>query len=92
MRINRINSTATPGTLRIYRTFISPFNNPMIYMFLYRVLNDGSFDRHGLAYNVTAITNTDGTFNQEAYNAYSPLYLSVTFALAYGKTLIEFQS
>jgi OPT family small oligopeptide transporter len=48
------------------------------------VLNDGSFDRHGNAYNVTAITNVDGTFNQEAYTAYSPLYLSVTFALAYG--------
>jgi OPT family small oligopeptide transporter len=48
------------------------------------VLNDGSFDNTGQAYNVTRITNSDGTFNEEAYKSYSPLYLSVTFALAYG--------
>jgi OPT family small oligopeptide transporter len=48
------------------------------------VLNDGSFNRNGTVYDVSQITNPDGTFNQAAYEAYSPLYLSVTFALAYG--------
>ncbi|KAE9392531.1 OPT oligopeptide transporter [Gymnopus androsaceus JB14] len=48
------------------------------------VLNDGSFDNTGQPYDVSKITNSDGTFNEAAYQAYSPLYLSVTFALAYG--------
>jgi OPT family small oligopeptide transporter len=48
------------------------------------VLNDGSFNRNGTVYDVSQITNADGTFNEEAYHAYSPLYLSVTFATAYG--------
>ncbi|KAF5362813.1 hypothetical protein D9757_013666 [Collybiopsis confluens] len=48
------------------------------------VLNSGSFNRNGTTYDVSQITNPDGTFNEEAYHAYSPLYLSVTFALSYG--------
>ncbi|KAJ3852991.1 OPT oligopeptide transporter [Lentinula lateritia] len=48
------------------------------------VLNDGSFNRNGTPYDVSQIVNADGSFNQAAYEAYSPLYLSVTFALAYG--------
>ncbi|KAG6841177.1 hypothetical protein C0991_001102 [Blastosporella zonata] len=43
-----------------------------------------SFDNTGAAYNVTRIVNPDSTFNQEAYSAYSPLFLSTTFAIAYG--------
>ncbi|KAF8063463.1 OPT oligopeptide transporter [Lyophyllum atratum] len=44
----------------------------------------GSFDNTGGAYNVTRIVNPDSTFNQEAYNSYSPLFLSTTFAVSYG--------
>lgn len=44
----------------------------------------GSYDNLGKAYNVTKITNPDGTFNQEAYSAYSPLFISTTFAMQYG--------
>ncbi|PPR03986.1 hypothetical protein CVT24_008305 [Panaeolus cyanescens] len=44
----------------------------------------GSYDRFGNAYNVSMITNPDGTFNQEAYDAYSPLFISTTFAVSYG--------
>lgn len=43
-----------------------------------------SFDRFGAKYNVTAIINDDLTVNIDKYKAYSPLYLSATFALAYG--------
>ncbi|KAF8994641.1 oligopeptide transporter [Cyathus striatus] len=44
----------------------------------------GSFDNTGGAYDVTKIINADSTFSEEAYKAYSPLYLSTTFAISYG--------
>ncbi|KAF9444401.1 OPT oligopeptide transporter [Macrolepiota fuliginosa MF-IS2] len=44
----------------------------------------GSFDRFGETYNVTQILNDDATFNEEAYQAYSPLFISTTFAISYG--------
>ncbi|KAG6856129.1 hypothetical protein H0H87_007188, partial [Tephrocybe sp. NHM501043] len=43
-----------------------------------------SFDNTGAPYDVTKIINPDSTFNQEAYSAYSPLFLSTTFAISYG--------
>lgn len=43
-----------------------------------------SYDNTGAVYNVTRIMNEDNTFNLEAYKAYSPLFLSTTFAINYG--------
>ncbi|EIW77497.1 OPT oligopeptide transporter [Coniophora puteana RWD-64-598 SS2] len=43
-----------------------------------------SYDRFGDSYNVTAILNPDNTLNLTAYQEYSPLFLSTTFALSYG--------
>lgn len=43
-----------------------------------------SYDNTGAPYNVSMILNPDTTFNLEAYKAYSPLFLSTTFALNYG--------
>ncbi|KAF8528192.1 OPT oligopeptide transporter [Hysterangium stoloniferum] len=43
-----------------------------------------SYDNLGNRYNVTAIINDDLTLNLEKYKAYSPLFLSSTFALSYG--------
>ena len=44
----------------------------------------GSFDNTGSRYNVTAIINSDASLNVTAYKAYSPLFLSTTFAISYG--------
>ena len=44
----------------------------------------GSYDNTGLKYNVSRIINDDTTFNQQAYEAYSPLFISTTFAISYG--------
>ncbi len=44
----------------------------------------GSFDNTGNRYNVSSIINDDATFNLEAYKAYSPLFISVSFAISYG--------
>ncbi|KAI5994878.1 OPT oligopeptide transporter protein-domain-containing protein [Pisolithus marmoratus] len=43
-----------------------------------------SYDNTGAAYNITRIINADTSFNITAYQEYSPLFLSTTFALSYG--------
>lgn len=47
------------------------------------ISSTGSFDNTGSPYNVTQIL-TEGTFDEEKYKGYSPLFLSTTFALSYG--------
>ena len=42
------------------------------------------YDRFGERYKVTKIVNDDGLFDQAAYEAYSPLYLSASNAFLYG--------
>ncbi|KDQ12029.1 hypothetical protein BOTBODRAFT_176795 [Botryobasidium botryosum FD-172 SS1] len=42
------------------------------------------YDNMGNRYNVSKIVNSNGMFNQEAYEAYSPLYLSASNAFLYG--------
>ncbi|KAK7443795.1 hypothetical protein VKT23_015576 [Stygiomarasmius scandens] len=44
----------------------------------------GSYNNTGGTYDVSRITNPDGTFNEEAYQNYSPLFISTTFAVSYG--------
>lgn len=48
------------------------------------IMSRTSYDNTGAPYDVTAILGTDGTFNATAYEEYSPLFLSTTFALSYG--------
>ena len=48
------------------------------------LVSSHSFDNTGNTYNVTRIINENATFNLEAYQAYSPLFISVSFIMAYG--------
>ncbi|KAG8851135.1 hypothetical protein FRB96_009476 [Tulasnella sp. 330] len=43
-----------------------------------------SFDNKGKTFNVTRILAPDATLDVAAYNDYSPLYISTTFAVSYG--------
>ncbi|THH00783.1 hypothetical protein EW026_g1809 [Hermanssonia centrifuga] len=43
-----------------------------------------SFDNTGASYDVTRIIDGSTSFDLEKYKAYSPLFLSTTFALSYG--------
>jgi hypothetical protein len=43
-----------------------------------------SYNRFGKKYVVTKILNAQNTLDKEKYEAYSPLFLSTTFAIAYG--------
>ncbi|EJF60906.1 OPT oligopeptide transporter [Dichomitus squalens LYAD-421 SS1] len=44
----------------------------------------GSFDNTGGSYDVSQILTPEATLDVEKYKAYSPLFLSTTFALSYG--------
>ena len=43
-----------------------------------------SYDNTGHKYNVSRILTSNLEFSEDLYKAYSPLFLSTTFALAYG--------
>ncbi|EGX97151.1 small oligopeptide transporter, OPT family [Cordyceps militaris CM01] len=44
----------------------------------------GTYDNRGQAYNTTRILTPQLTLDVQAYTAYSPLFISTTFAIAYG--------
>jgi OPT family small oligopeptide transporter len=46
--------------------------------------DSATYDNTGLSYNVTRILTPKFTLDVAAYEAYSPLFLSTTFALSYG--------
>ncbi|KAH7096465.1 OPT oligopeptide transporter [Auriculariales sp. MPI-PUGE-AT-0066] len=51
-----------------------------------------SYDNTAKKYNVSRILNEDATLNMAAYKAYSPLFLSTTFALSYGLSFASITS
>ncbi|KAI0487444.1 OPT family small oligopeptide transporter [Xylaria cf. heliscus] len=48
------------------------------------VQSSDAFDNTGAKYNVSRILNEQLLLDEEAYHAYSPIYLSTQFALCYG--------
>ncbi|KAH7908750.1 OPT oligopeptide transporter [Hygrophoropsis aurantiaca] len=50
------------------------------------LLSRSSFDNTGKRYNFSRIITPDVKFNHTAYNEYSPLFLSTTYAMSYGLT------
>ncbi|KAI0250494.1 OPT oligopeptide transporter protein-domain-containing protein [Lactifluus subvellereus] len=42
------------------------------------------FDNTGSIYNVSRTINADSSFNLQAYQSYSPVFLSVSFVMSYG--------
>ncbi|KAH8157022.1 hypothetical protein CIB48_g11227 [Xylaria polymorpha] len=48
------------------------------------VQSSDAFDNTGAKYNVSRILNDQFLLDEEAYHAYSPIYLSTQFALCYG--------
>jgi hypothetical protein len=48
------------------------------------LVSSDTFDNTGKQYNVSQIINSDSSFNLQAYKAYSPIFLSTSFAISYG--------
>ncbi|TVY83460.1 Sexual differentiation process protein isp4 [Lachnellula suecica] len=54
--------------------------------------DSATYDNTGANYNVTRVITSDFTLDVEAYKAYSPLFLSTTFALSYGLSFAAISS
>nr|QBZ39423.1 sexual differentiation process protein 1 [Thermochaetoides thermophila] len=54
--------------------------------------DSNTYDNTGKLYNVSRILSADYTLDVEAYNNYSPLFLSTTFALSYGLSFAAISS
>ncbi|KAK2593136.1 hypothetical protein QQS21_009146 [Conoideocrella luteorostrata] len=51
-----------------------------------------TYDNTGAPYNTSRVLNADFTLNEEAYESYSPLFISTTFAMAYGLSFASIAS
>ncbi|KAF4461559.1 Sexual differentiation process isp4 [Fusarium albosuccineum] len=59
----------------------------------YLPMSDSStYDNTGAPYNTTRILTPEFTLNEEEYQAYSPLFISTTFAMAYGLSFAAISS
>lgn len=47
------------------------------------ILANDPYDRFGKPYNISLVLRPDGTFDPEAYDNYSPLYLPASYAITY---------
>ncbi|KAM3482364.1 hypothetical protein MY5147_000212 [Beauveria neobassiana] len=54
------------------------------YSFYLPMSDAGTYDNRGKAYNTTKILTPQFTLDVQAYKDYSPLFISTTFAVAYG--------
>jgi OPT oligopeptide transporter protein len=48
------------------------------------LVSSQTFDNTGNTYNLSRIINPDGSFNVQAYQAYSPLFIPASYAISYG--------
>ncbi|EFY98860.2 OPT oligopeptide transporter [Metarhizium robertsii] len=51
-----------------------------------------TYDNTGATYNTSRVLSEDFTLDQEAYESYSPLFLSTTFAVSYGLSFAAISS
>ncbi|OCH90572.1 oligopeptide transporter [Obba rivulosa] len=47
------------------------------------MLANNPYDKYGNQYNISLVLRPDGTFDPEAYDNYSPLYLPASYAITY---------
>ncbi|KAG6003306.1 hypothetical protein E4U21_002194 [Claviceps maximensis] len=54
--------------------------------------DSSTYDNTGAPYNTSRVLNADLTLNQDAYEKYSPLFISTTFAMSYGLSFAAISS
>lgn len=54
--------------------------------------DSNTYDNTGAPYNTSRVLNADFTLNREAYENYSPLFISTTFAMSYGLSFAAISS
>ncbi|KAF8510486.1 OPT oligopeptide transporter [Gautieria morchelliformis] len=71
------------GFVAIFWIIAPVFTNTWYSAYL-PISTSNSYDNTGALYNVTQIVTADSVLDLAKYKAYSPLFLSATFAMAYG--------
>ncbi|KAI2637347.1 OPT oligopeptide transporter protein-domain-containing protein [Xylaria nigripes] len=73
------------GVVGFYIIFASFFHYTGAWYSQFLPMSDAStYDNTGANYDVPRILTTDFTLDEAAYQAYSPLFISTTFAISYG--------
>lgn len=67
------------------------YAGPEFYRYL-PISENANFDHFGSTYNTSRILTPDFTFNQTAYEEYSPLMLGASFSLTYGMSFAALMS
>lgn len=47
------------------------------------IISSGLYDRYGSYYNTTSVVSAGHVLDEEAYRAYSPVYLSISYAMTF---------
>lgn len=70
-------------SISLFYNYFTQYTNTWSSAFL-PMFSSQPFDNTGSPYNVSRVINDDVTFNIDAYKAYSPLFISASFAVSYG--------
>ncbi|KAI8959412.1 small oligopeptide transporter [Daldinia sp. FL1419] len=78
-------ANTTIGVVLFYIILSTLFHYTGVWYARFLPMSDSStYDNTGATYNVSRILTSQFTLDEEAYKAYSPIFISTTFALSYG--------
>ncbi|KAI0121994.1 small oligopeptide transporter [Daldinia grandis] len=78
-------ANTTIGVVLFYIILSTLFHYTGVWYAPFLPMSDSStYDNTGATYNVSKILTPQFTLDEEAYKAYSPIFISTTFALSYG--------
>ncbi|KAI2782836.1 small oligopeptide transporter [Daldinia loculata] len=78
-------ANTTIGVVLFYIILSTLFHYTGVWYAPFLPMSDSStYDNTGATYNVSRILTSQFTLDEEAYKAYSPIFISTTFALSYG--------
>ncbi|KAI1805642.1 small oligopeptide transporter [Daldinia bambusicola] len=78
-------ANTTIGVVLFYIILATLFHYTGVWYAPFLPMSDSStYDNTGARYNVSRILTPQFTLDEEAYKAYSPIFISTTFALSYG--------
>ncbi|KAI0851754.1 small oligopeptide transporter [Daldinia vernicosa] len=78
-------ANTTIGVVLFYIILSTLFHYTGVWYAPFLPMSDSStYDNTGATYNVSKILSAQFTLDEEAYKAYSPIFISTTFALSYG--------
>ncbi|KAJ6618832.1 OPT oligopeptide transporter [Mycena sp. CBHHK59/15] len=73
------------AAIAIFYLFIAPilYYTGVWYSDYLPLISSSTFDNTGSTYNISKVVNSDYTFNEEKYKAYSPMYITTAYSVSY---------